>query len=803
MQPAELLLKSLAAGRAEDRAAWRALVERVGPEVLASWLSPAAVMAAMLADTAFAAAMLEALRRDGPAAQTVLAAFPEAGALAAPMPPQVEHDPGTDRPLLDHVATRLLDRKLRGLEARDPARFGAGLSPAAFDRLADRAARVLAAGLGPALRAAILHLDIAKTASAAHRAAWAAQGLALDVHNDAAAAILRRADRARSWPLPEVLGKLAVAWVQAHGLAGQHLRGEGPLLMFAPLVATLRDLAPALGRTLGAPPDAALGLALDALHVLDACDTAAVRDGLVDDALLARFAEVRDRLAAVCRPGAWSDPRAALAALAPPLDGPAGRAALADRLRALRATRQAAGEPADAVDAAVAALGDAELAVLAPALATCQLWYCEAATSALSPAGQLGVLAAAVGAARAIGVDVARPWHAQLRPLVARLRGTSAAVRYRVRLVEAALATLPIRALLTGPARLGPLGALSARLAHPTDPDAVVIDYVDTDESAALVTLLALYETRSQVAYHTMLKALCDLYGLRKDEFDRVANEANYLDAMNAARGDKARMIDQVRPGRIVEIGPGGGVVLDLLAQRFPDSEVIGVDLSREVVDALARRPGRRWRVVHGAAEQLGALVPGPIDSVVCCSILHEVYSYTEPRFQLASIERVIRAAYAALAPGGRIVIRDGVQPPPGRRRLALIAADAAETFALYVAQFEGRPIAVTELPGAPRRVELSTADAMEFLYTYTWGPASFPYEVRELYGVLTYDDYVAHLLAWCGPGARAVPLAPGLRSYLQPGYRDHLAGKVALTDEHDRPVELPDSNCLIVIEKS
>jgi hypothetical protein len=36
----------------------------------------------------------------------------------------------------------------------------------------------------------------------------------------------------------------------------------------------------------------------------------------------------------------------------------------------------------------------------------------------------------------------------------------------------------------------------------------------------------------------------------------------------------------------------------------------------------------------------------------------------------------------------------------------------------------------------------------------------------------------------------------------LQPGYRDALAGKIELTDEHDRPVPLPDSNCLIVIER-
>src|SRR5262249_52964232 len=266
------------------------------------------------------------------------------------------------------------------------------------------------------------------------------------------------------------------------------VRGEGPLATFAPLIGTLRDLQPALARTLEVPAAEVAGLALDALHVLDACDTAAVREGLLDDALLDRLARVRAQLPGVCRPGQWSDPQRALSALAPAVEGQPGRAALADRLRALRAGRRAAGEPAAAVDAAVAALGDAELAVLGPALATCQLWYCEAATSGLSPSAQLGVLAAPVGAAPAVGGDVQRPCHARLFPLVARLSGASPAVRYRLRLVEAALAAAPIRELLLGPGRLGPLGTLSARLAHPTDPDAIVVDYLETDESTALVT---------------------------------------------------------------------------------------------------------------------------------------------------------------------------------------------------------------------------------------------------------------------------------------------------------------------------
>src|SRR5262245_13564942 len=245
MGPSEQLLRALTSASPEDLAAWRRLVERVGPAVLATWLSPPAVVAAALADTAFAAALLEALRDGGAAAASCAAAFPEAAALGAPMPAQVEHDAGTDRPLLDHIATRLLGRKLRGLEARDLARFqDRGLSREAFERLAALCERVMAAGLGPALRAAILHLDIAKTASAAHRTAWTAQGISLEVHNEAAAAILRRADRASAWPLPGVLGRLAIAWVEAHGLAGQHVRGEGPLAMYAPLVGALRDLAP-------------------------------------------------------------------------------------------------------------------------------------------------------------------------------------------------------------------------------------------------------------------------------------------------------------------------------------------------------------------------------------------------------------------------------------------------------------------------------------------------------------------------------------------------------------------------------
>ena len=194
---------------------------------------------------------------------------------------------------------------------------------------------------------------------------------------------------------------------------------------------------------------------------------------------------------------------------------------------------------------------------------------------------------------------------------------------------------------------------------------------------------------------------------------------------------------------------------------------------------------------------------PAPVDTVVFCSILHEVYSYTEPaKFQLESVRDVDRAPrWATLRPGGRIVIRDGVMPPPGTRRIQLARARRAADVRSLRRAVRGPHDRVREL--APDRVEMSRADAMEFLYTYTWGPASFPYEVRELYGILPYDEYVATLVDWVGgrAAARVVEIPPR-SSYLQPGYRDNLARQDRADRRARRAVELPDSNCLIVIEK-
>ncbi len=714
----------------------------------------------ILEDTAAALAAVDAL-----AGGTIPEGHPELAALAV-VPPDlcaVEQEPSA-RPLLDHLR-RVLDRKLIGLERGERERFqrgAGGLSEAQFAAEVAVLRRVAAAGLLPCVRAALLHLDFAKGGSPQQRAAWESLGVELGVHNQAAADILRATGSLRRWP--GIDERLVIALVESHGLAGQAVRGETPEIMFE----RWRSFVRADGRT---------ELATDCLHLVNLCDTAGVREGLVDDALAAEMRAVVDRVAAGAGvPEAWPRPQ------------------LADRLARLRQGRQKAGEPRAAVDAAVAALSDAEAARLAALLRCCQLWYFEAATGGLSAEAALAVLRIGVDAAAAEpGIDTEEPYHVSLQPLVAMLHGDDARVRYRQRLVEA---------MLGGEApRAAGLGTFTTRIGGQP---AIALGFADSEEAAALLTLLAIYERKSSAHFHQVLKMLCDLYGLRKDELDRVANEHSYLATMNAARSDKQRILDFARPGRIVEIGPGGGVILDLAAERYPDSEVIGIDSSSMAVDALRARQvreGRRWSIIHADAFELPRHVgPGSLDTVIFCSILHEIYSYVEPRFSLDSVRRILHATWECLRPGGRLIIRDGVAPPAGTRLLRFVAPDSREFFDLFCAQFEGLKMEFTEIGDG--RVRLPAHHAMEFLYTYTWGPDSFPYEVREQYGVLPYAEYIAAILGWL-PGARAVDLPPDLRSYLQDGYNQGLAGKVELFDERGVPCALPDSNCVMVFEKA
>ena len=79
-----------------------------------------------------------------------------------------------------------------------------------------------------------------------------------------------------------------------------------------------------------------------------------------------------------------------------------------------------------------------------------------------------------------------------------------------------------------------------------------------------------------------------------------------------------------------------------------------------------------------------------------------------------------------------------------------------------------------------------------EMLYTITWGPMSYPQEVKEQFGYLTLNEFVRMLESTGYKIHKA-------EQFVETGYEEHLKNKVDLIDF--KWSDIP-STCIIVAEK-
>jgi len=705
-------------------------------------------------------------------------------------------------------------REVTTYEHQDSVKQGETPTPLLDGTLrALRYAMPLVADLNPTDRALVtvvlLFADVSKGGSPALRKTWFRRlGVDGAVHNEDSAEILgdviRRILHKAEMSEDGRWGDRARMLCSITGLVGMRLRGEVGRDVFA-------DFHDFLGRE----GDGGDGVAR-AWSIINHCDTASVRDGLWTPELAKAFTDEEDAI---------------LESEADEL----GPTPLRERILRIRhgAIVDTARYPA--VDKALERLRGAR-SPLEQRLARCRLWYAEAALGGLSLDASVRLLAHLAGvAAGSDGIDVSRAWHLDLLGAVSSLRDESGKPRrYPVRLLETLLDRTSFSALSAG--QLGSDDhdhALVSFAASKGGEEALVVEMRSSPEAHALLTLLPIYEHKEAAGFHNTLKALCDLYGLRKDDFDRVANESSYLSTMNAGRADKARMLEYVRPGLIVEVGPGGGVVLDLLHEKFSGSRIIGIDASSAVLDAHDARWGKQapYELVHGDAFELAKHVKdSTADTVILCSVLHEVFSYvswaSDPkcapeRFSWGSVEKLVEATFKALKPGGRLIVRDGVRPADEMRVIELTDPDWQASLDLFAKSFEGRAISIERLSdsierrsdGAPEakgakhpRVKMNAPDLYEYLTTVTWGPAAFPYEVREQRAIATRSEMLERLLAACrktGAEAKEHDVPADLASYLQPGYPEHIKPHVRIFDATGKTeVEMPDVTGVWVIEK-
>ncbi len=726
----------------------------------------------------------------------------------------IEHNIYDENPLWSHLKV-VLESKLRGLELAQESLFQkeAYLSHTNFNALcADVQYIENVVHLGPVLRAALTFSDISKGGNAARRADWESLlKLDLSMHNEASGALIAHLgvlNRFSEFRNSELLQTLTIELVKAHGYIGQFVRGETTLAVVEAFVTFVKNHAQDFCDLLN------LDSVADAVHALvqtyflmNVVDTAGVREGLMNDTLYLKFRDVAAQLEHM----ALGESTATNDANAKTRED--REAELMTRLTALRASAIQAGETPDNLHAALKSLNDANLTWLFDMMAKCSLWYFEAATGCLSALSQLKMLVLGLHFVQSFGANRRDLFHLDFVKLAntQHQAGNQSKSRtaYRIRLLDAIMTKQDINALIDGTALIYQDQYILSMTGYRGGQRSVSLVLSESEEAEALITLLSLYECKSTVFFHSALKMLCDLYGLRKDDFDRLSNESQYLATMNAAKSDKARMLRWLKPGHIVEVGPGGGVVLDLLERYFPDSMITGLDASSQVVAALKQKKkssDAKWQIIEGNAFAFDQYFKkDSLQGIVFCSILHEIYSYVEAddgtRFHLESVQKMLCSAFETLAPGGRILIRDGIMPPHKRQVLEFLQDDAKSFFEAFCREFKGRKINYTFI--SDNKIAIDSADAMEFMYTYTWGPESFPYEVREQYGIMTYEDYRSALLNWLGDKARLVDVPPEEASYLQSGYVTALQDKVRLTDESGNLEPFPPSNAIFVIEKA
>ncbi|MDP4094321.1 MAG: class I SAM-dependent methyltransferase [Bacillota bacterium] len=606
--------------------------------------------------------------------------------------------------------------------------------------------------------------EVAKSGLIHQRNQWIKEGFNLFAHNIGSAEIYMEESSESNPEIKKIIYNLIIT----HGLIGQYIRGEVPLTANKPLFQLVEA---------GIIPAADL---IEILKGLNYCIVTAV-----DEKIWMDISKETEKIIELVINGQFDK-----------------QCRLKDRIRRLRAVSIKNGEDFDREYKEI--LSDSRvMGEISNLLGTADLWYVEAALFDFTFEEFIKVFLLISQKANLSKVKhISFEW--LMRAIYYQHEGKKRVNIYKKRIIEKYLSEITIQDILAGCCKENLHVAYEVSFYENLD-DTVFFTFQFSAAGSKLIEFCIEAE-KSDVLYESAIILLFDLFGLRRDKYDRFYEEEKYLATMNQTVDYKKMILDYITGDNIVDIGPGGGALMDLIEERYPGKRVLGVDIAQNVLDSLKKKKqlqNRRWDVLYGDALNLSQYIKkGSVDTVIFCSILHELFSYIEykgRKFNHETLAAAFRSVFTVLTAGGRIIIRDGIMTEPAyeKRIIRFLSEEGMQFLERYAKDFKGREIEYTVI--GQNEVLMPVNDAMEFLYTYTWGEKSYVHEVNEQFGYFTPSGFKEFITSVLGTDARIVEF----KHFLQEGYTIALSQKVEFFDENRSPARLPDSTCIVVIEKT
>jgi SAM-dependent methyltransferase len=285
---------------------------------------------------------------------------------------------------------------------------------------------------------------------------------------------------------------------------------------------------------------------------------------------------------------------------------------------------------------------------------------------------------------------------------------------------------------------------------------------------------------------------------------------STYIRGMLNSSNDKDKINDFLVPGSLLELGCGSGAYLKTIGPEIL-AQTTGVDMNamlllraKEELEAHFGEEAAEVEFIRANAMDSNlssVLRHRQFNNIVLCSFLHEMYSefyhigrqmnqdHDNDSYAKTRIQTLLDNIWDLLAPGGRLIIRDGCKPKSVTATIKFKNDVVRKAFAKFVDDYPWF-INYIEINGV---VELKLDDAFEFLTKYFY-TENWDVEVQEKFG-------------WCTPyemdellGKKSFNVVSSM-SYCIPWLKNKWAKDFEISTITDKTF-VPDSTMLLAYEK-